>query len=78
MAKGGFCKKCDVYRANLHSHEVNIHERIVSRMIIEEQPTLCDCEEPNPIPQGMGECGTCHRLIRKYAWTNGEQPKLPK
>lgn len=26
-------------------------------------PVVCDCETPDPIPSGMGECASCRRLI---------------
>lgn len=41
-------------------------------------PLICVCDESNPIPDGLGECANCHRLIPDYSYRQGARPSLPR
>jgi hypothetical protein len=34
------------------------------------EPTTCTCPDGGH-PNGLGECGTCHRLVLSHSWHNG-------
>lgn len=33
---------------------------------------VCVCERP--VPNGLGECGGCHRLVLTHSWAEGRPP----